>query len=103
MTWTDNLLVSEARWGDRVRVGDWGLGTQTGFIIVTDVLWRGIIPTLLAYLPRIPPENARADAHHGLDARLWENHLKRAQNVLYAHHIGSDESVNQSDDDWNEL
>ena len=32
-----------------------------------------------------------------------EHRLARAQNLLYAHHIGGDERFNQSDDDWHDL
>ena len=87
--WTDNILVPNIRWGDRVRVGDWDWGNQPGVIIRYDVPWRSVVPARTAYLPRIPPENARGTARRVCDTHLWENRLARAQKVLYAHNQGS--------------
>ena len=101
--WTDNLLVPEARWGDGFRVGGWAWGTQPGFLIGSDIPWRGFVPARAAYLPRIPPENANAIACRVRDACLREHCLVRAQNVLYAHHISGDNRINWSNDDWNDL
>ena len=37
------------------------------------------------------------------DALLHDHRLARAQNILYAHHIGDDGRVNWLDDDWDDL
>ena len=103
VSWTDKLLVPKARWGDRVRFGYWAWGAQPGVLIGDDVLWRSVVPARPAYLPRSPPENARATACRVRDARLWEHRLAWAQNVLYAHHICGDERVNHSNDDWDDI
>ena len=60
---------------------------------------RGTVPFRAVYLPR-SPENARATARRVRDVRLWEHRLTQAQHLLYDHHIGSDERVNWSDDEW---
>ena len=98
--WTDNLLVPKARWGYGIRVGDWDWGTRPGVLIGADVPWRGVVPDRTAYLPRSPPENTCTTVRHVREARLLENHLVRAQYFLYAHHVGSDERVNRSNDKW---
>ena len=103
VAWTDNLLVSEALWVEGVRVGYWAWGNQPGIIIGVDILWRGVVPACVAYLPRSSPENACATARRVRDARLWEHHLARAQNVFYDHHIGSDKQFNWLDDDWHDI
>ena len=59
VSWTDNLLIPEARWGDGVRVGYWAWGTQPGVLIGAGVPWHGVIPAPPAYLPRSPLENLR--------------------------------------------
>ena len=72
-------------------------------LIGVDAPWRGVIPACLSYLTRSPPENSHTTARHVYDACLWEHRLAQAQNVLYAHNIVSDERVNRSDDDWDDL
>ena len=72
-------------------------------LIGADVPWLSVVLACLAYLPRSPPENAGAAAHHVRNARLWDNRLAQAQNVLYAHHTGSDGQINRSDDDWGDF
>ena len=47
--------------------------------------------------------HAHAIARRVCDACLWENFLARAQNVLYAHHIGGDELINWFNDNWDDL
>ena len=101
--WTDNILVPSPRLGDGVMVGDWYWGTQPGFLIGADVPWRNVVPACLAYLPRSPPENVCATTRHIPDTFLQEHRLEQSQNVLYAHHIGGDERVNRSDDNWDDL
>ena len=64
--------------------------------------WSGSVPARAAYLPR-SPENARANMRRIRDARLWEHHLARAKNLLHSHHIGGDERVNWSDEEWDDL
>ena len=103
VAWTDNLLVTEARWGDGVRVGDWAWGSQPGFLIRAYVVWCIVVPACLAYLPSSPLKNVCGTARRIWDARLWENRLAQAKNVFYAHHIDGDERVNWSDDDWDDL
>ena len=44
VTWTDNLLVLKALWGDSVRVEAWAWGTQPGVLIGYDV--RGVASSL---------------------------------------------------------
>ena len=56
MAWTDNLLVPEACCRDRVSVGDWAWGTQSGLLIGSDVPWFGLIPAHPSYLPISPLE-----------------------------------------------
>ena len=65
--------------------------------------WRSVNPIRPAYLPRVPLENNRTTTRHVRDARLRKSCLLRAQNVLYAHHIGGDGRVYWLDDDWNIL
>ena len=103
VAWTDNILVPSPRWENGVRVGDWAWGIQPGVLIGPDFPWRSVVPACLAERPRSPPKNACASARRVRDACLRENRLARAQNVLYDHHIGSDERVNWSDDDWDDL
>ena len=79
VAWTDNILFPSPRCGDRFRVGDWGWETQPGFLIGADDPWRSVVPDRPAYLPRSPPENARATVFHVCDTRLWENPLAWAQ------------------------
>ena len=103
MAWTDNLLVTEARWVDGVRVGAWFWVTQPGVLIGANVLWSSFFPARPVNLPRSPPENTRSTVRRVCDARLWANRLARAQNVLNANHIGGDERVNQFDDYWDDI
>ena len=103
VTWIDNLLCPAARWGYRVRFGVWSWGIQPGFrFSIVDVMLRGAFPARAAYLPR-SPENVRVTARHVRDTCLWEHRLARAQNLLHSRHIGGDERVNWSDDDWGDI
>ena len=54
VAWTDNLLVPEARRGDKVRVGACSWETQPGVLVGVNVLWHGAVSAHTAYLPRIP-------------------------------------------------
>ena len=103
VAWTENILVASPHWGDGVIYVNWALGTQYGVLIRADVPWRSVIPDRPSYFPRSLPENTCAAARCVRDARLQENRLARAQNVLYAHHIDGDGKVNWSDDDWDDL
>ena len=103
VAWTDNLLVPEARWGDGVRVGDWAWGNKLVFLIGADVMWRSVVTASPYYLTGIPPENVRTTARRVRDALLQEHLLPRSQNFLSVHHIGGDERVNRSDDNWDNL
>ena len=103
VAWIENILVPSPRWGDGVTYATWTVGTQSGVLIIADVPWRSVVPVRQTYLTRSPPENARATARCVRDACLWENCLGRAQNVLYAHHIGGDGQVYWSDDDWDDI
>ena len=103
MNWTENILVPSPRWGDSVTYAALALGTQSGVLIADDVLWRSAVPARPTYLPISLPENVCAAARHIHDACLRENRLARAQDVLYAHHIGVDGQVYRSDYDWVDL
>ena len=41
-------------------------------------------------------------AHIVRDTCIWEHRLARDQKVLFAYHIGGDERVNWSGDDWDQ-
>ena len=100
VAWTDKLLVPEGHWEDGVTVETWTLGTQSGVHFGgVDVHWCGAIPFRAVYLP-MSPENSHATARRVCDVRLRENRLSRSQNLLYAHHIGGNEWVNRSNDNW---
>ena len=103
VAWTENILVPSPRWGDGVTYATWTLGNQSGVIIGDDVPWHSIFPACPAYLPISPPENERATTRRIFDALLQDHRLARAQNILYAHHIGDDGRVNWLDDDWDDL
>ena len=103
MDWTENTLVPSPFWGDGVTDADWALGTQYQVLIGADVPWRSVVPACPDCLPRSPPESSCATAHRVCDARLQENRLTRAQNVLYAQHAGVDGRVNWPDENWDDL
>ena len=103
VTWTDNLLCPAARWVDGFMVGAWAWGIQPGvFFGRFDIPWCGAVPARAAYLPR-SPENAHTTARRIHDARLHDQRLVQAQNILHSHHIGGDERVNQYNDYWGHL
>ena len=100
LAWTDNLLVPEARCGYRGTVETWTLGTQFGVHFGgVHISLHGAVLFCAVDLPR-SPENSRATAHCVCDIHLREHRLAQAQHLLYAHHIGSDEQVNQYYDNW---
>ena len=47
--------------------------------------------------------NVRTTLRRVCDARLWKPRMEQAQNLLHSLHIGGDERVNWSDDDWDDL
>ena len=48
MAWNDKLLVTEACWGDGVRVRDWAWGNQPIDLIGVDIPWHGVVLVCLS-------------------------------------------------------
>ena len=55
VAWTDKLLVSKARWGDKGTVEIWDLRTKSGFCYSgDDVPWSDTVLFCVVYLRRSP-------------------------------------------------
>ena len=90
VTWIDNILVPELRWGDRGIYKLWDLKPQSRPRFGGRSLpWRGDVPFRPDYLPS-SPVNARATAHRVRDSHLQENSLAQAQTVSRDLHTGGD-------------
>ena len=98
VSWTENILVPNSRWGDVCFYERWALATHSRPRFGgRSVPWRGMAPFCPNYVPS-SPENARARAHRVCDVRLQERCLARAQALLSNLHFDDVVWGNGSDD-----